>query len=145
MPRPLSAPRRSRRDGNSAVEFALLLPIYLAALAATMDFGWLVYKQTSLDAAADVGCRAASLIDIGPEGEDIHLVYETMKDRTERVISRLGESCVDCTYNAELVGAYPNEMLVCTVSKPFRPALGWTVGARTMNSAHVAHMEYQYE
>lgn len=135
---------RSHR-GNAAVEFAMLLPVYLGALAATMEFGWLVYQQTSLDAAADVGCRAGSLVDVGPDNEHIDQVYVQVKDRTEAVIRRLGQTCTTCEYSHEIAGAFPNQMLVCNVYKPFDPILGWTVKARTMNSAHVAHMEYQYE
>lgn len=113
--------RSRRRDGNTAMEFALTLPVFIGALGASMDFGWLVYQQTSLDAAADVGCRAGSLIDVGEDYSNLDRVYEQFRARTLSTIQRLGEDCEGCTFEVSLQGEYPHEALVCNATKPFNP------------------------
>ena len=40
-----------REDGQSMVEFALILPIFLLILCGIIDFGWLFYNQLSLNNA----------------------------------------------------------------------------------------------
>lgn len=46
-------------DGQSLVEFALVLPILLLLICAIIDFGWLYYNQITLNNAAREGARYA--------------------------------------------------------------------------------------
>lgn len=48
-----------REDGQSMVEFALILPIFLLILCGIIDFGWLFYNQLSLNNACREGARYA--------------------------------------------------------------------------------------
>ena len=47
--------RRDRSRGESVVEFALVLPILLLLLAATIDFGRLFYLYVAVNNAAKEG------------------------------------------------------------------------------------------
>ena len=51
---------KKRENGQSAVEFALVLPILLLIVCGILDFGWLFYNQLSVENAcrevARVGC-----------------------------------------------------------------------------------------
>jgi hypothetical protein len=50
--------RARRRDGGAAaVEFALLLPIFLTVLFGVVDYGWYFYQRFTLSAAVRDGIR----------------------------------------------------------------------------------------
>jgi Flp pilus assembly protein TadG len=51
--------KRSR--GVAAVEFALILPVFLTILFGSIDFGWLFFNQLASQSAAREGGRAAAL------------------------------------------------------------------------------------
>lgn len=57
--RKYSRPRRARRRarGQSLVEFALVLPIFLLILSGIMDFGFLLYSRMTVINAAREGAR----------------------------------------------------------------------------------------
>lgn len=50
---------RKRESGQSAVEFALVLPILLLLVCGIIDFGWLFYNQLSVENACREGARVA--------------------------------------------------------------------------------------
>lgn len=49
--------KRKNQRGGAAVEFALVLPILLALLFGTVQFGWLVNNYVTLTNAASLGAR----------------------------------------------------------------------------------------
>ncbi|MGF6571992.1 Flp pilus assembly protein TadG [Paraburkholderia fungorum] len=49
--------KRKNQHGGAAVEFALVLPILLALLFGTVQFGWLVNNYLTLTNAASLGAR----------------------------------------------------------------------------------------
>lgn len=54
--------RISRRDdGSSAVEFALVLPLFLLLLFGTVDFGFILYTQSVMQNAAREATRRMSV------------------------------------------------------------------------------------
>ena len=48
---------KKREKGQSAVEFALVLPILLLIVCGILDFGWLFYNQLSVENACREGAR----------------------------------------------------------------------------------------
>ncbi len=56
--RPRSRRRRSR--GQSLVEFAVVLPVFLLVLSGIMDFGFLLYSRMTVINAAREGARIAT-------------------------------------------------------------------------------------
>jgi hypothetical protein len=51
-----------RREGQSIVEFAIVLPIFMLILCAILDFGVVLYSQMTVINAAREGARAATLM-----------------------------------------------------------------------------------
>ncbi len=59
--RPRPTPRRrSRTRGQSLVEFALVIPLFLLILSGIMDFGFLLYSRMTVINAAREGARVAT-------------------------------------------------------------------------------------
>lgn len=50
---------RKREDGQSALEFALILPILLIVVCGIIDFGWLLYNQLAVSNTARESARFA--------------------------------------------------------------------------------------
>lgn len=51
--------RRKRDSGQSLVEFALVLPVFLLLLAGIIDFGFMFYSRITVINAAREGARSA--------------------------------------------------------------------------------------
>lgn len=136
-----------RRRGNNAIEFVLCLPVWFAVVMAIMDFGWLFYNQTSLDAAANLGCRAGSLIDPGDADENIAEVKAVVLERMgQALIGPGGETCEDCVLTASTWGSPPGRSLRCDVSRPFYPLIGMFISdGRSLSSKQIARLEWQRE
>src|SRR5579862_4730838 len=52
-------PRRDPQNGGAVVEFAIVLPIFLALLFGSVDYGWYFYQKFTLASAVQGGVRAA--------------------------------------------------------------------------------------
>jgi Flp pilus assembly protein TadG len=57
--RPTSRGRRDPQNGGAVVEFAIVLPLFLAILFSVIDFGWYFYQKFTLAAAVQTGIRAS--------------------------------------------------------------------------------------
>jgi Flp pilus assembly protein TadG len=64
-PTRLRAGTRSRRQGQSLVEFAVVLPIFLLILAGILDFGLGLYSQMTIINASREGARLGVVQPIG--------------------------------------------------------------------------------
>lgn len=135
-----------RRRGNNAIEFVLCLPIWFAVVVAIVDFGWLFYHQTALDAASNLGCRAGSLIDPGEDDAYIAQVEARATERMQEALVDLGGGdCTDCTVNAYTVGSPPGRSLRCDSTRPLDPLVGMFVDRRLLQSKQIARLEWQRE
>lgn len=134
------------RKGNVAIEFAITLPIWIAVILAIAEFGWLFFRYTTLDAAADLGCRAGSLIDPGEDDTHIARVQQRATERMVGVLLGLGwEECDTCTVEAWTVGAPPSRSLMCRATQHFEPIVGLYVDEMDFSSIQVARLEWQRE
>jgi Flp pilus assembly protein TadG len=52
-------PRRDGQNGGAVVEFAIVLPIFLALLFGAIDYGWYFYQKFTLASAVQAGVRSA--------------------------------------------------------------------------------------
>ncbi len=135
---------RTQRRGGNALEFVLCLPVWVAIVVATVDFSWLFFQQTSLDAATNVGCRAGSLIDPGTLDGSIDTVKTKAKEEMAEVLLSAGVvDCTSCVFDAYTNGDPPERSLVCNVSREVDPIVGMFVSRTTLVSSQVARLEWQ--
>ncbi len=136
--------RRSRRQGSHALEFALCLPIWLTALALVFELGWLAFHKTSLEAAANEGCRVASFLDPGSSGQNIATLRAVAEAESLAALQRLtGLPCADCQHQAVMVDLGPTA-LRCEMSRSVPPLVGLALGPRDVHSVQVALLQTQY-
>jgi Flp pilus assembly protein TadG len=62
MGRPQGQRYRRRSRGQSLVEFAMILPIFMLVLSGILDFGFLLYSRMGVINAAREGARAAIMV-----------------------------------------------------------------------------------
>lgn len=137
--------RRDRR-GASALEFALLLPVFVVLLTATIDLGWLFYQRSAIASAAALGCRAGALVDPGVDDvwwEDLEAAVQT---RVEETFAATGAPCDltgDCVTAVEAFGEDPGRSIGCSVSRGYTPLVGMVIPSMTLSYRMVVRLEWQ--
>lgn len=107
-----------KAPGVAAVEFALILPIFLTILFAVMDFGWMFFQQLVITSAARAGARAGALAATDSEAPS------AAQEAVIQYISEngLGTGGVSVTAPVQ-TGATPKTITV-TVTMQFDPLIG---------------------
>jgi Flp pilus assembly protein TadG len=133
-------PGRDRRNGGAAVEFAIVLPIFLAVLFGMIDFGWYYYQRFSLTAAIRDGVRYGVTMTTGSD-----LPWTTAKARA--IIDLAGGSVPtgSITWGPTIhtSGAVPTEVMTLTASMPFTPLVGFVPVPASLSSSMTMLLELQ--
>lgn len=142
-----SATRAPRpRRGGHAVEFAMIMPIWVMLVSGIMDLGWFFFNVALLDAASDVGCRAGSLYDPGIGDARIGAVKAKAIARMSNVVAGFGVgNCDSCRLEVYTRGRPPNRVLICELSRDIVPFTGMFYQARRIESKQIARLEWQRE
>jgi Flp pilus assembly protein TadG len=75
---------RRSQHGGAAVEFALVLPVFVAVLFGMIDYGWYFYQKFTLTAAIREGVRfGATFKEGGTSGEPEDKALQESKDRCD--------------------------------------------------------------
>lgn len=136
---PVHARRRAPRDsqnGGAVVEFAIVLPIFLAMLFGAIDYGWYFYQKFTLAAAVQSGLRSA----LSVKEDDTPDPWTTAKNNAVDNLNKSGAISplsvtwgpVDLTATppppspgADYVGVKPNRAVVLTGMYTFIPLVGF--------------------
>lgn len=110
-------PRHGRR-GSNLIEFALLLPIFLALMALVFDYGWFFFMRAVAQTSVRDGCRAGAVI---PPDDD---AADTAKSAIQDGMSGFSFFGVDCSstedsrcgITIDTSGSSPNETIDCQIA-----------------------------
>jgi len=103
----LSGCPRKREDGQSLVEFALVIPIFLLVLFAIVDFGMAFHAWITIANSAREGARMGS----------VHAPAATIEQRVRTTSDSLNQDNLSVTVtNADDQGGQPGESVVVDVS-----------------------------
>jgi Flp pilus assembly protein TadG len=98
---------RKREDGQSLVEFALVIPIFLLVLFAIVDFGMAFHAWITVTNSAREGGRLGS----------VHASSGTIEQRVRDTADSLDQDNLSVTVtNADDQGGQPGESVVVDVS-----------------------------
>lgn len=101
---------RSRQRGMATVEFALLLPVLLALLLATVELGLALYNKVLLTQACREGARAGIVLRNPKLGEaEIKSIVE---QRAQQLVSLLPSAPVQVLVLQSTPAAFPNTLEV---------------------------------
>lgn len=136
--------RRPRR-GAEALEFALVLPVFILIIAGMIDVSWLFYVESGLDSSTSIGCRKGALIDPGIAESNLGEVETTTNSSLVVAMAQQGiRNCEErCATEVSVVGQTPSRTLVCEVTCDFQPLLGMALESMTLSANQVVRMEWQ--
>lgn len=135
---------RSRRGAN-AVEFAILLPVFVLLVGGSIDLSWYMVQRGAMRTAIARGCRAGSLVDPGANQVRVADVYNQAKNRILAIYEQGAGECKGCEISTALEGTIPNRALRCELVAPWA-GLAPTLSGITstgMRDEVVVRMEFQ--
>lgn len=136
--------RHTLRRGAHALEFALLMPVFLAIWMGIVEYCWLAFQYTSLNEAVAVGCRFGSLIDPGPGEIEAKAVVDSTKEEIEKEYASSGAQCSGkCAPTVILVNSRPARSLACSMTAPYASVTGFVPAPKTLSADAVVRLEYQ--
>ena len=113
---------RNRRGAN-AIEFALVLPVFLTIVLGMMEFSWAFFVRTAVITAVSDGCRAGAVVH--PEDD-----WETeAEDQMNLVLQQYNINCEDESVSCDSIvtneGDSPEEALACRLEVNYEPLIGY--------------------
>lgn len=133
--------RHNRHRGQGMVEFALIIPIFLAITLGTVELGWLLFANHSLTNATREGARYAMVH--GERSGDIATVASVtpvVQDSAGRFASEVTVTNVEFTPNT----AEPGSQVRVETTYTHQPIIGMIIGAGTitLNSDSTVIVQY---
>lgn len=120
-----STGRRSASLGGAAIEFAIILPLFLAVLFGIIDYGWYFYERYALVAAIRDGTRHGVTFASGS-------AWTKAKARTTTDLSAAGSpidpaslTWLPVSPTLPTSGIVPNEVLTFGAQLTFKPLVGF--------------------
>jgi Flp pilus assembly protein TadG len=138
--------KRSSRRGANAVEFALLLPVFISFLCGIIDMGWMAFERSAMISATTFGCREGALIDPGQDDADVQDVIDTAEAAILSSFETTGATCTGsttCEPTAVTFGTAPNRALECSFTRSFVPLTGLIPFPSEIATNMVVRMEWQ--
>ncbi|MEN0060874.1 MAG: TadE/TadG family type IV pilus assembly protein [Myxococcota bacterium] len=132
-----------RRRGANALEFALLLPVFVAFVGASMHYSWLLVEQANVRGAVAEGCRAGSLHDPGIHDSHADALLAAASAAIQTAYESEAGSCKDCVATATLEGDAPNRVLRCQFTVPFSGVVPWVQDHSLLSDEVVVRLEFQ--
>ena len=126
---------RSSEDGQTAVEFALVLPILAVLLFAIVEFGVTFHDYVTVTDASRVAARKAAVSrHLGDNGA-------AAEAAGENAAASLDEDAIGVDCNAD-DWEEPGSDVSCTVTYPYSiDVLGWVVANGTLTSETTERLE----
>ena len=134
---------RSSRHGATAIEFALTLPLFVALVAAIMEYGWMFYVRSTVIHAVRDGCRAGAVIPWSESPSPTEVAEQ-------RMTSFLAGYSIDCRGDSERCGISvgsegesPYETMTCELTIAYEPLLGLLPAPAQLGAGSVVMYEIQ--
>ena len=118
----------NNRRGNAALEFALILPVFIALVFGGIDYSWLLLQKMSLQDSVSAGCKAGSMsmVDIYTDP------YVEAEGHITRALEAnpfllCGDGCVVTAADSSLTTS-TLPWIGCRVTLPYKPLTGIVPG-----------------
>jgi len=113
--------------GSSAVEFALVLPLFLAIFFGIIEYGWVMTQKIVLSHAVAAGARAAVKMPDGTSDDDLAAVARQKTVSAFSVVGTLAEEDITVEIrDAAVMGQpVPRRIFVEVASWTYTPLVGY--------------------
>jgi Flp pilus assembly protein TadG len=141
VPRPRTPVRRATSRGGAAVEFALVLPIFLAVLFGIIDYGWFFYQRFTLAAAVRDGLHYGASVPMSSDP----CTTATTRAKADLSVGGSPINPSNVTWNTcpSYSGASPDQFVTVTATMNFTPLVGFVTLPPTMSFQMSALLEIQ--
>ncbi len=127
--------RRIRRDesGASAVEFAMVLPVFLLLFFGVLEYGWLMTQEITLTRAVAEGARAALReADAGKRAQAARDRTRALYDLVQTLSGTpLQDADIDISFSSA-----PARVTVRVAALPYTPLVGFIPDSLLPESLH---------
>ena len=138
---------RPRRRGSNTIEFALILPVFLALIGVIFEYGFYFYMRSVVSRTVLDGCRAGAVIPPNespdPESTAENTMMQAMASYNFMGIDCSGTDDSRCDMNVQFSGASPSEVLSCDMTIDYGGITGAVPVPDTINYASFAMLEVQ--
>jgi hypothetical protein len=115
---------RSSEGGGAAVEFALIMPIFIAIVFGMIDYGWYFYQKFTLCAAIRGGVRYGVTFKHNPTGSPASDAYVEAKNEAKRRCDSGSVPAASVSWGGGVTGTAPIRRLQLTGTYTFTPLVG---------------------
>lgn len=98
-----------KRRGSNAIEFALIMPVYVALMIGIVEFSWMFFVRSQVINTVRDSCRAGA---VTPQDEAPEDVAESQMQAFLDGYTSCGGGC---SASAIITGTSPEESLTCTL------------------------------
>lgn len=117
-------PHARGRRGAYAIEYALLLPVYVAMVLGCIDGAWVMWQRITMEAAVEDGCRSGSLRDPGVNFVAWSTVQSTASAAVVTRLESFGVPCRDCVVTVGRETVNGQVVLECSIERTIQPLAG---------------------
>ena len=114
--------------GSSAVEFALVLPVFFAIFFGIIEYGWVMTQQIVLSHAVAAGARAAVKMPDGTSDEDLETEAKNAAKAAFSLVGTLGDGDIAVEIRPAEEFMYqpvPRRIFVEVASWTYTPLVGY--------------------
>ena len=131
--------QRRTSSGAAAVEFALVLPLFLTVLFGMLEYSWFFYQQFGVASAVREGVRFGVTIDMDSSPDP----RAAAMTRTKAVLDGVAISYSGGTVAAVYNGSYPSRTMTVNVDLAYKPLLNFVPTPARLTYKMTMFMELQ--
>jgi len=135
----LARRRRASDRGSAAVEFALVLPLFLMILFGIIEYGWMFYQQFNLASAVRDGLRQGVTVSQSASPDPRALAVKV----AQADLLAMGIPTADAAVSATYAGASPTKTMTLSVALTYRKLVGFVKTPAQLHYAMTMMLELQ--
>ena len=132
-------PSRTGQTGSAAVEFALIVPLFLMILFGIIEYGWMFYQQSNLASAVRDGLRQGVTVSQIASPDPRALAVKV----AQADLLAVGIPSSDAVLSATYAGASPTKTMTLSVALTYRPLVGFVKTPAQLHYAMTMMLELQ--
>lgn len=125
-----------REAGVSAVEFGLVLPVFLIVLLGIIDYGWVFYVKLNITNAAREGARVGVTKDTGAQAHD-----DAIAAANQFLVAAHVDAAAAAITSTDPETSTPPWTVQVDITYNFSPLVGFVPTPQTLNASAAMRWE----